>query len=216
MKNIYRIGKIDLQDDPSEHIWSRMVPINIDFFPWDANHYRPRTEVRMFYNETDFHVQFKAREPEITVSYYKMDDPVYKDSCVELFLNPCPENGSQYINFEINPIGTMLAGIGTNKQDRKRITSNAIKSCKVKTSITEQTVSLYNGEYWEVQLSIPFLFLEHYFGKLDFIQGKEMQANFYKCGDESLFPHYGCWNEIKAQSPNFHCPEYFGKILLLS
>ena len=39
------------------------------------------------------------------------------------------------------------------------------------------------------------------------------KANFYKCGDETLHPHFGCWNPVVAEEPNFHLPEFFGTLL---
>jgi hypothetical protein len=214
MKNVYLIEKVDLENNQSKHIWTLIQPIKISHFPWDDNHYRPKTEVKMFYTESHFHVQFKAYEPEIKVSYLKMNDPVYRDSCVEIFLNPNPGRDSRYINFEINPVGSMLVGIGTNREDRTRITSNAFKQCKVRASLTREPLFFYSGESWLVELTIPFSFLEEYYGKLRLIEGREMEGNFYKCGDDTKYPHYGCWNSITCKSPDFHRPECFGKITL--
>ncbi|HEX9250722.1 MAG TPA: carbohydrate-binding family 9-like protein, partial [Ignavibacteriaceae bacterium] len=38
-------------------------------------------------------------------------------------------------------------------------------------------------------------------------------GNFYKCGDETEFKHYGMWSLIENSTPDFHLPEYFGKII---
>ena len=38
-------------------------------------------------------------------------------------------------------------------------------------------------------------------------------ANFYKCGDETQKPHYLSWNPVKTSKPDFHRPEYFGKLI---
>jgi hypothetical protein len=37
-------------------------------------------------------------------------------------------------------------------------------------------------------------------------------ANFYKCGDETAVAHYVTWNPIKTVNPDYHRPEYFGKV----
>ena len=44
------------------------------------------------------------------------------------------------------------------------------------------------------------------------VDGKEIRANFYKCGDELDKPHYLSWNPINLEKPNFHCPEFFGTL----
>lgn len=38
-------------------------------------------------------------------------------------------------------------------------------------------------------------------------------ANFYKCGDETEFPHYGAWSPVGTPSPDFHRPEFFGTLI---
>jgi hypothetical protein len=41
-----------------------------------------------------------------------------------------------------------------------------------------------------------------------------LRANLYKCGDECDLPHYISWSPIDLPSPDFHCPDFFGKIEL--
>ena len=43
---------------------------------------------------------------------------------------------------------------------------------------------------------------------------EKIQANFYKCGEETAHPHYLSWNPIKTSRPDFHRPEYFGELKL--
>ena len=43
--------------------------------------------------------------------------------------------------------------------------------------------------------------------------GAAMRGNFYCC-DETLHPHFGSWNPIKAPEPDFHRPECFGRLIL--
>ena len=38
-------------------------------------------------------------------------------------------------------------------------------------------------------------------------------GNFYKCGDETEFPHYGMWSEAVSDTPDFHRPECFGRLI---
>ena len=41
-----------------------------------------------------------------------------------------------------------------------------------------------------------------------------MKGNFYKCGDDTKYPHFGCWNEVVWEEPDFHRPECFGDLIL--
>jgi hypothetical protein len=44
--------------------------------------------------------------------------------------------------------------------------------------------------------------------------GATLRANFYKCGDELQVPHFLSWNPIGVETPDFHRPEFFGKLVL--
>ena len=48
---------------------------------------------------------------------------------------------------------------------------------------------------------------------IESFDGKEMGANFYKCGDELPTPHFLSWNPIEWAEPSFHRPEQFGKLI---
>ena len=60
---------------------------------------------------------------------------------------------------------------------------------------------------WSLTVAIPF-------EQIGFIPQKDemLEANFYKCGDETVTPHYLSWNLIQSDKPNFHLPEFFGLI----
>ena len=63
---------------------------------------------------------------------------------------------------------------------------------------------------WEVALIIPYaVFFKHQIHSLD---GKEIKANFYKCGDDLQTPHFLSWNPIEIEQPNFHRPDFFGTL----
>ena len=41
----------------------------------------------------------------------------------------------------------------------------------------------------------------------------ETMGNFYKCASGSSQPHYLSWNPINTEKPDFHRPDFFGKII---
>jgi hypothetical protein len=202
----------DSKVDPK--VWEEIPPLVIDNFPWDENGYRPRTEVRIFYSETRFYLLFKAFEQEIRAECLNINDPVCTDSCVEFFFNPDPEHDDRYINFEINPIGTFLLGIGADRYSRVLINDVSPEIFDITTSVTKDSVQSYKGPLWTAEYSIPFYFIEKYYGRQDFRCGKRIKANFYKCGDKTKYPHWGCWNRIDTPHPDFHRPEFFGELIL--
>ena len=63
---------------------------------------------------------------------------------------------------------------------------------------------------WEVALIIPYkVFFKH---QIDSLDGKEIKANFYKCGDELQTPHFLSWNALEIDQPDFHRPDFFGTL----
>lgn len=195
-------------------IWKEITPLIIENFPWDESGYKPRTEVRIFYTETKLHLQFKAYEQEIRAECLNMNDPVCTDSCVEFFFNPDPKHDERYMNFEINPIGTLLLGIGKDRHSRTLVTDVSPEIFGIIPCVARESIKNYKGPLWSIEYSIPFTFIEQYYGKQDFQPGKKMKANFYKCGDKTRYPHFGCWNWIENPTPDFHRPEFFGDLIL--
>lgn len=189
-------------------IWSSAQIAKIDCFPWNKNNYMPETEARLLYSDTHLHVFFKAFEKQIQAEHLNMNDPVSRDSCVEFFINPDPESDTRYLNFEVNVIGTLLLGIGDNRHNRYKMQDIPSDLFNIRTSVTKESLATYNNNYWFVKYSIPFSFIKKSYGDIEFKPGKKMKANFYKCGGQ--YRHFGCWNPITWQRPDFHRPEFFG------
>ena len=68
-------------------------------------------------------------------------------------------------------------------------------------------------ENWEVRYRVPFALIRKYIPGYQYEAGMSIRTNFYKCGDETEFPHFGIWKEYPLQEPDFHRPEYFGEIM---
>jgi hypothetical protein len=192
--------------DLDEQLYSIIPSIFIECYPWDINKYSPKTEVKITYSDIEFNIKFICFEKNVQAKYLSTNDPVYKDSCVEFFFNPLPEKTPRYINFEINAAGAYLLQVGEEKEVRQYIND-----------IDKSTFNIRNyieTDFWSVEFSIPFSFIEKYYGKIDFKSGYKMKANFYKCGDDTAYPHYGCWSEIVNDVPNFHLSRFFGELVL--
>ena len=43
--------------------------------------------------------------------------------------------------------------------------------------------------------------------------GVVWKANFYKIAENSTNPHYITWSVVENDKPDFHKPEFFGKII---
>ncbi len=208
--NLERL-RLNRKDDD---IWAIVPEVLIENYPWDKTDYRPKTEVKVYYTDVDINIQFKAFESKIRSIYEEPGDPVYKDSCAEFFFNPDPEHNERYINIEVNALGTPLVQIGIGREGRVNLTDEFLKHTKIYSSVTKENIGDYIGPFWTIEYSIPYSFIKEYYGKVDFKSRKRILGNFYKCGDDTKYPHYGCWNLIDCKKEDFHRPEYFANIIL--
>jgi len=183
---------------------------NVDIFPWPAingNDFRPVTTVKMASSDDSLFVFMETSEKEIRAEVRGLSRLVYTDSCMEFFLTADPVNSTQYINWEFNPAGALCLAVGTHRYDRHEIQIDEyMELFNVKTNIHN------NG--WSVEYRIPFTFLRSCFPSLELKKGHIMRGNFYKCGDKTARPHYGCWSPINLPNPDFHCPVFFGTLIL--
>ncbi len=176
--------------------WEEQFPAHIPtdaFIAHDGNNlyilYSVKGEVLRVVNEKDFM-------------------SVWEDSCVEFFIQR--EGEKLYRNFECNAHGVLLASQRETRENSKRLPSTQIQSIKRTSFIKHKYVDDTEVSDWQLLLIIPKLSLG--FAENEELSSKSIRANFYKCGDETSQRHYQSWNRIETPSPNFHQPQFFGKL----
>jgi hypothetical protein len=178
---------------------------NIDFNPWNYD-FAGEVEFNIAYNDDALLVKFDVVEENILAIYNQPNDPVYKDSCVELFI--ALDNDKAYYNFEFNCKGTCLAGFGDSKNDRVLLEPKNIKSIKASSVFKSVVFKDKKMIKWELTLEIPKSVF--YFHDITTFKNRLARLNFYKCGDDLPQPHFLSWKPIESEAPNFHLPEFFG------
>lgn len=176
---------------------------------WNEYSYCPKVEFRVAHTEDAILLHFKVTEASVRARYSEDNGSVWTDSCVEFF--SIPAGDGIYYNIECNCIGTILVGAGPQRNNREHapadVTAHVQRwSSLGRTSFEERVEEVT----WEVALVIPYtVFFKHQITSLD---GKEIKANFYKCGDELQTPHFLSWNPIEIEKPDFHRPDFFGTL----
>lgn len=134
-------------------------------------------------------------------SYVVDDDPVYRDSALEAFLNFAPEREEQnYLNFEMNANGAILSQFGTAKKRQSLSTLTPIKAtCE----------AVIEASSWHVLLKVPMELICSMFEINSLQQGYRFTCNFYKICETSGREHFGSYAPIDNATPNFHLPEFF-------
>lgn len=148
---------------------------------------------------------FNVTEPSVRAVNQGFNQPVWEDSCVELFFSFDTKN---YYNFEINCIGSILAQYGADRHNRKFIDSHVLELIKVSSTLGVKPFGIIDSvTSYKVEVMIPkevFVFDKD-------PNFKEITGNIYKCADRSPTPHYMYLFEIITEKPDFHRPEFFRK-----
>jgi len=205
IRRIFDEGPICLENFPS---------VSLDSFPWDENGYRPITLAVIGWAEDGLHVRMQACEAEIKAEGRCFGDPVHADSCMEFFMMPCPGIDSRFIGFEVNPLGTLYIGIMTCRADHVRFVDCDPAIFHIKTNVTAEELPGYTGSFWEISYIIPIAFINRHFPEFKLYSGLSFRGNFYKCGDNTRYEHYGCWCTPECDHPEFLLSEFFGEFIL--
>lgn len=175
-------------------------------YPWDDSGYKPYAEFKLHVDDAGFamHITVREQNPKRTQREHQL--PVHKDSCVEWFVNFAPEICDRYFNFEVNANGIMYVAFRKDRYDLTLLPAEDISMLGIQTTINKET--------WEVRYHVPFALIRKYIPKYRYEKGMLIRTNFYKCGDETEFPHFGIWTEYPLEKPDFHRPELFGVVAL--
>jgi hypothetical protein len=203
-------------DDPA---WGGVEPLSVDHFRPEGSDHQPTTRVRLAHSETALHLIFRVEDRYVRCVHTGLHAPVCRDSCVEFFVEPRPGKG--YFNFEFNCGGAMLLYFvedptrpDRHSDMRKRtavtpeqaatVLRHASLPETVEQEITEPTT-------WTLSATISLKLLEDYLGPLGDLAGQTWRGNFYKCGDDTSYPHWASWSPVTGNL-NFHKPECFGEL----
>ena len=180
--------------------------VAIDTVNWDAYPYKPEVRFRIAHTGKEILIHYQVKEASVRAVAQGDDGRVWEDSCTEFFVSP--DSNDFYYNFECNCIGRLLLHGGVSG-NRPSASEDVMHSISRWSSLGNQPFEERVGECsWESTLIIPAsAFFRHQIETLD---GLEMRANFYKCGDLLQTPHFLSWNAINLPEPKFHCPEFFG------
>ena len=197
-------------------VWQNVPSLELSDFRPEGSAHRPQTLCKLLYDQEKLYGIFRVDDQYVRCVNTGFQADVYKDSCVELFLQPKASGG--YFNFEFNCGGALLASYIT---DPTRI-GGRVKQYSPLTPADDRQIRRYHNlpdvvepeithkQIWFLEFSIPFAALAKYAGPFKEISGQTWRGNFYKCGNETSHPHWGAWSPITSR--NFHLPASFGSI----
>ena len=198
---------LDLDLDTALELYG--ARFQVDQVDWPSEYpYAPLCAGRIARTGEGLLVDFRVSGLDLRAQNLEDNGSQWEDSCCEFFVeNP---DGSEYYNFEINPLGKVLAAAGPDRNNRVRRPSDEMDQI-LRTAQFEGSQDYEGGIWnWRVTLFIPFVLIGIDPDDLP----ERLRANFYKCSDKTAHPHFVSWNRIDTPSPDFHRPECFGELIL--
>lgn len=196
--------------------WKDIPALEIACYRQESSAHRPKAECKLLYDRECIYGIFRVEDRYVRCIHTEFQSEVYKDSCVEFFVQPKGTNN--YFNFEFNCGGALLASYVT---DPTRIAGRVkeftplepvddlqIRRYSSLPRIIEQEIN--HPITWLLGFSIPFTVMEKYSGMPAPAPLEIWRANFYKCGNDTSHPHWGSWSAVHEL--NFHLPDDFGQI----
>ena len=174
---------------------------------WAEYPYTPKVNVRIAHSDDALVVMFEVEEEHLRGVAMSATENVWEDSCVEFFVESPVGDG--YYNFEVNCIGTLLAAHRQTRTDAQMFSDEEMAQIRHFGSLAKAPIdSRGEGQKWWMVEVIPFSLLGLQKAP------KSLRCNFYKCGDKCDQPHFLSWSPIDKPEPNFHCPEFFGEVIM--
>lgn len=165
--------------------------------------------VHVAHNNQKLYLYYQVEGEELRTVNTKDFMSVWEDSCVEFFMQRKGEK--TYRNFEFNAHGVLLASKRESRESAEQLSEELIASIERFVTIQhvyKEGVQLSN---WTLYAEIPKEALGY--STDENLSQQTIGANFYKCGDETVEPHFISWNPIDTPSPDFHVPHYFGELI---
>ncbi len=205
-----------VSDAGDDAAWNMASVANIASFRPESSPHRPQTSLRLLHNGRTLAGIYHVRDQFVRAVRMNYFDEVWKDSCVEIFLQPKPDSG--YFNLEMNAAGAHLC---CYIEDAERAPGGFKKFTKLPPEFGKRILvqsslgrvvepELAEPVAWQVAFSIPLEVFEEYTGPLGTLSGQRWRGNFFKCAEEISRPHWASWSPVDEF--NFHLPRCFGTI----
>ena len=96
----------------------------VDFLLWSNSKYEPIVLFSIAHTKNSILLKYEVSEQYTTARYSEINDPVFRDSCVEFFIGF--DDDDYYYNLEFNCLGTPLVGYGSGDKGRKIIDKDLV------------------------------------------------------------------------------------------
>lgn len=214
--NVARLNhamKIDAVWDKQE--WKNILPVDISNYMGTIPGFKPEAQAKMMYDDENLYVIFHVKDRYVRCITQEINGPVWEDGAVEFFFAPDSGKPLLYFNLETNCGGTPLMhyNLVPRKESQVLATDEIMKIEIAHTLPKIIDPEMKDPVTWTLEYRIPIAMLEKYAKLTRPKKGVEWKANFYKIAENSSNPHYITWSVVNIEKPDFHRPDFFGKLI---
>ncbi len=197
--------------------WRAADTMHVAVFHPRSSRHRPRVEAKLLYDPAHLHALFRVHDRYVRSVHTAYDSDTYKDSCVELFLQPGAHTG--YFALEVNCGGAFSLRYiedPTRTANRFAKWTSVDPALAATIRVSHAMPAVVEPEQagpvdWWVEVSWPFAIMEPYCGEIRPVVCRRWRGNAFKCADETSHPHWASWAPI-GEALNFHAPGWFGDL----
>jgi len=195
-------GKLD------DAAWAKASPVGEFVNNIDGSHSQYKTEARVLYDDRFLYFSFRCADDNIWSTYKRRDAHLWDEEVVEVFLQADPRHPN-YIELEVNPLGTMLDIYLLDK--RKPLHYESWNSEKLRWAVkVDGTVDGKGGDReWTCEIALPLedaATAPH----LPPQPGDRWRMNLFR-GEQKPFPAELAWSPTLQN--DFHIPDRFGELV---
>ena len=205
---------LTIDGDWNKLAWQAVPALPITHYMGKKPGFEPVVEAKMQYDTANLYVIFRVQDRFVRVLTQKINGPVWEDACVEFFFAPNTDQPTHYFNLETNAGGTPLMHYSTAaRQEVTTLTPEAIRTIEIAHSLPERIdPELSDSVTWTLEYRIPLKMLQQ-LAKVTQPESRVVwRANFYKIAENNSNPHYLTWAPVDLPQPDFHAPQFFGKL----
>jgi hypothetical protein len=205
--------KIDAVWDKPQ--WKNIRPVEITNYMGTVPGFKPEAQAKMMYDNENLYVIFHVKDRYVRCLTKEINGPVWEDGAVEFFFAPDTKQPLLYFNLETNCGGTPLMHFNlVPRKESKAVAKEDIKEIEIAHTLPQIIdPEIKDPVTWTLEYRIPLAMLEKYSAVTRPGKGVEWKANFYKIAENNSNHHYITWSVVELEKPDFHRPEFFGKLI---
>jgi len=200
----------------NEPAWQKAASVGPFVFAWYESGEKEQTEAKILWDDERIYFSFRCDDKHIWAEHYTHQSAVYRDDCCEAFISPVPEGPERldYINYEINCLGSWLSGYHAKSRgvDRRHECYGLEIGRMINGTVNDDSDT---DEGWVLEFSVPWRHFEDFGADFPPKDGQALYLNLNRLGGATNY-QYSQWTPSKTEKPQFHSPADFGKVIFSS